>query len=545
MDYTKHLEAWTSVLLNDFLRYFVFAGIAYLIFWVLGRKTWNHLFIQRVYPKAKKLWTEFKYSMSTVFIFSINGFIIHTLATNGHTRIYHDIGQHGLWWFLLSGMVMILFHDFYFYWSHRFMHLKAVYKHVHKVHHLSTNPSPWAAHSFHPLEALIQTVPFNIMVMTLPLHPAVIAFFMIHMIVRDVMGHLGYEFFPKGFLKSKWFNWLTSTTHHNLHHKNFHSNYGLYFSWWDNWMGTTDKAYESTFHEVTHRIKSVDSTELKASSKKIALTVLVALCSGTSVAQTAHGHWLTRDESTGEALAIVEITETKQGLEGHVSKIILQPYQTLDPICMRCPAPKKGQKVIGMEFMDDFVQHGSEWINGEIMDPQNGETYKSKMWLEKPHTLKVRGYGGPFNLFYRTQTWVKADSTKPGIHGLWKTIDDRTNHIRSLVLLKTQHGRLTGAIQQLFYLPDEGPDPVCFECDGALHGARIVGMKILWGFSLDGNQWTKGKLMDPANGKTYEGSIWLLDENRLKVRGYWGPFFRTQIWERVSPQDSLITQTRK
>ena len=39
--------------------------------------------------------------------------------------------------------------------------------------------------------------------------------------------------------------------------------------------------------------------------------------------------------------------------------------------------------------------------------------------------------------------------------------------------------------------------------------------------------------MDPGNGKFYDGILWLLDSDKLKIRGYWGPFFRTQVWERV------------
>ena len=51
---------------------------------------------------------------------------------------------------------MILLHDTYFYWAHRAMHHPKIYRHVHLVHHLSQNPSPWAAFAFHPFEAVIE-----------------------------------------------------------------------------------------------------------------------------------------------------------------------------------------------------------------------------------------------------------------------------------------------------------------------------------------------------------------------------------------------------
>ncbi len=35
------------------------------------------------------------------------------------------------------------------------------------------------------------------------------------------------------------------------------------------------------------------------------------------------------------------------------------------------------------------------------------------------------------------------------------------------------------------------------------------------------------------NGKTYSATLWLDKQDRLRVRGYWGPFYRTQTWRRA------------
>jgi uncharacterized protein (DUF2147 family) len=82
-------------------------------------------------------------------------------------------------------------------------------------------------------------------------------------------------------------------------------------------------------------------------------------------------------------------------------------------------------------------------------------------------------------------------------------------------------------------LPHEGTDPVCTECDGELKNTKIVGMRIIWDFKKEGNTWEGGKIMDPGNGNTYSSSLWLIDSTTLKVKGYLGPFFRSQIWKRV------------
>ena len=156
MENLQILEIYPYILLQDFLRYFITASLAYLIFWVIFIKDWKHRIIQKKWPKAAKMWYEFKYSLSTAFIFSLIGLGIFKFEEAGYTRIYSDIDSYGWAWLILSFVLIVLIHDAYFYWSHRFMHHPKVFKHVHLVHHRSTNPSPWAAYSFHPLEAVIE-----------------------------------------------------------------------------------------------------------------------------------------------------------------------------------------------------------------------------------------------------------------------------------------------------------------------------------------------------------------------------------------------------
>ncbi len=252
-------DVFTRILINDFLRYFITAGIAFLIFWIFLRERLQHRFIQKKFPKTKRLWFEFRYSMSTVLIFALNGAMIFALKNTGFTLIYADISTYGWAYAVLSFVLSLVYHDTYFYWTHRFMHLPRIYPHVHKVHHRSTNPSPWAAYSFHPYEAIIQALGFTMMLFIIPLHPLVLFLFLLNMITRDVLGHIGFELFPKGFTRQCLLNWNTTSTHHNLHHRYFKYNYGLYFSWWDNLMDTTHPAYHNTFDEVKERSPNHDS----------------------------------------------------------------------------------------------------------------------------------------------------------------------------------------------------------------------------------------------------------------------------------------------
>lgn len=263
MELQKFNTVWPGIYLFDLFRYLIPASIFFVIFWVFGRNAFRHLFIQKKFPENKQFVHEFLYSMSTVVIFSLIGYLTVSARKSGITQSYNDIATYGISYLIFSFILTLIFHDFYFYWTHRLMHHKSIFRYVHRVHHESTNPSPWAAYAFHPWEAVIQALVMPIMIFMFPLHPLVIFLFLTYMIIRNVIGHLGFEIFPKGWTKNKWLGWTTAVTHHNMHHERFNTNYGLYFTWWDRWMKTEDKEYEQKFDEVKSRSRTSDLNDLK------------------------------------------------------------------------------------------------------------------------------------------------------------------------------------------------------------------------------------------------------------------------------------------
>lgn len=117
--------------------------------------------------------------------------------------------------------------------------------------------------------------------------------------------------------------------------------------------------------------------------------------------------------------------------------------------------------------------------------------------------------------------------------GRWRTVDDRSGRPRAIVNIALRGGELHGAIEHLFPEPGQPPDPRCLRCPGDRRDQPVVGMVVLWGHRLEGGRWRGGRLFDPESGKEYRGQLWLEGADRLKVRGYWGPFYRTQTWYRV------------
>jgi uncharacterized protein (DUF2147 family) len=118
--------------------------------------------------------------------------------------------------------------------------------------------------------------------------------------------------------------------------------------------------------------------------------------------------------------------------------------------------------------------------------------------------------------------------------GRWATLDDRTGEVRAIVRVRVESGQLHGFVEKVVRGPAGEPDPVCSHCKGVRHNQRVVGMEIMGGYHLAGDRWKGGRIVDPENGKEYSSAVWLEGPDRLRVRGYRGPFHRTQTWRRVS-----------
>jgi lathosterol oxidase len=244
------------------LRYILFAGVAYYAFWKKWKDKFAHRIIQGKLADISKIKHEIFYSLTTMVIFGLVGVGIYTAKINGYTHIYKDISERGWAYFAFSVIAMIVIHDAYFYLTHRMMHHKLLFKHMHLVHHKSTNPSPWAAFSFHPYEAVVEAGIVPLIVMIMPVHGLAIFSFLLYMTFLNVLGHLAFETFPKGFVGNRLTNWHNTTTHHNMHHKYFNCNYGLYFNWWDKIFKTNHAEYQTQFDSITEKplfLKSIQT----------------------------------------------------------------------------------------------------------------------------------------------------------------------------------------------------------------------------------------------------------------------------------------------
>ena len=114
--------------------------------------------------------------------------------------------------------------------------------------------------------------------------------------------------------------------------------------------------------------------------------------------------------------------------------------------------------------------------------------------------------------------------------GTWKTVDEKTGKVVSEVEVYDQGGKLFGKIAGLTEPNDaQGKPKTCTKCPGAEKDQPIVGLVILKDLSASGDRYKGGTIMDPEDGKIYKAEVWP-EDGKLKVRGYLGPFYRTQTW---------------
>ena len=174
------LDNYLFFLLQILSRYFVIAGIFFLVFYVLYKSKWTYKKIQKIFPAAKDYRREILNSLFAISLFAlIPAFILKNPAIRPLTQVYEGIADRGWLYYLLAFPLLAFLHDTYFYWMHRLLHTKFLYKKLHLTHHVSTNPSPWTAYSFSMGEAIVEVGIFVIFIFLLPLHKThVLLFFL-------------------------------------------------------------------------------------------------------------------------------------------------------------------------------------------------------------------------------------------------------------------------------------------------------------------------------------------------------------------------------
>jgi len=247
-DFWRGLPAeWLGNMTTDVRRYVIFAVAVWLLLYVVLGWALKNRRIRDTDATPRQMIVEFLVSIRSIAIFSTIGLSIYVMDKLSLLPLPHLAQTWGPVWFWVSLGAMILAHDAYFYWVHRIMHRPKYFRRAHRRHHLSHITTPFTAYSFDLIEAALMAAFVPLWLIVFPTPFLVTALFMLHQIFRNTLLHAGYEMMPARRDGRPMFDFLTTATHHNLHHMQAPYNFGLYFTWWDRWMGTENPDYHARF----------------------------------------------------------------------------------------------------------------------------------------------------------------------------------------------------------------------------------------------------------------------------------------------------------
>ncbi|XP_064111626.1 fatty acid hydroxylase domain-containing protein 2-like [Macrobrachium nipponense] len=136
------------------------------------------------------------------------------LQVRGYDRSPHLPTFH---WVLFELVICIIAIEFGFYYAHRLIHHRSLYKHIHKIHHEWQSPIAISALYVHPAEYILATVvPIMLGPIILGSHPATLFLWCALATMNTLNAHCGYHlpFFP-------------SPEAHDYHHLKFNQCYGV------------------------------------------------------------------------------------------------------------------------------------------------------------------------------------------------------------------------------------------------------------------------------------------------------------------------------
>lgn len=133
--------------------------------------------------------------------------------------------------FIFQALGTVLVHDTCFYWGHRLLHIRFLFRTVHKLHHKIRTPYPSTGSFVHPIEYLLTYMaPFGLIGLCFGFHAISICLGIILINIHNVHDHCGYSYplDPVGILSTN------KARHHDAHHLFVNYNFcGGYFDFWD------------------------------------------------------------------------------------------------------------------------------------------------------------------------------------------------------------------------------------------------------------------------------------------------------------------------
>src|ERR1044072_4475785 len=110
------------------VRYFVIAGVPFILFYKLLSNWFSQSKIQNRNAGIKDFVREILHSMQSTAVFAVIGYLVLFTPLQNYTQVYTDINAYPVWWIAISLILSLIIHDTYFYWMHRLLHHKKLFR---------------------------------------------------------------------------------------------------------------------------------------------------------------------------------------------------------------------------------------------------------------------------------------------------------------------------------------------------------------------------------------------------------------------------------
>jgi 4-alpha-methyl-delta7-sterol-4alpha-methyl oxidase len=145
-------------------------------------------------------------------------------------------------WWVVAGQLLFFIYldDFLYYWAHRALHTRWLYKRVHGWHHRIVTPWAVTGNYMHPLEYAMTGAVALVGPLLVGAHVVTLWLWFAFRQWEAAEGHCGYDlpWTPTHLLP---FN--DGATHHDVHHERVKGNYAGFLTLWDRVFGTFARGY--------------------------------------------------------------------------------------------------------------------------------------------------------------------------------------------------------------------------------------------------------------------------------------------------------------
>ncbi len=222
------------------VRYLVVAAALYALLW--RRAPARAVRLSRRAPTGAQVRGEIALSVVSSVIYAAPAAVAMERWKEGGTRLFADLSPAAWPTILVGTAACLLIQDAFYYWAHRAMHWRPVFRALHAGHHRHPEPSPFAGFAFDPLEAVLTGWVLPALVFVIPVEVHVAVAVLMLTTVTGTLNHGGWEVWPRRWVEGAWGRWVVIPAHHAQHHTRFGCNFGLYFQFWDRLGGTQAEA---------------------------------------------------------------------------------------------------------------------------------------------------------------------------------------------------------------------------------------------------------------------------------------------------------------